>query len=359
MIEDEIMKILFVINQLGGGGAERVLILLANYLARNSDYDVTILSIHKSKQKYEISSNLSVTECDGFEENTVKIIKAIRKKIQQVKPEIVVSFEYHMNMKVILAAFAISKTRLIISERNDPATKGGKFPLKQIRNVLYQYAECLVCQTPDAKAYFPKDIRRKSVVIPNPIKEDLPGPFAGKRKKTIVNFCRMEPQKNLFLLIDAFDDFRKKHSEYTLEIYGDGTLGNDLKAYVDEKMLYDYISIHPAIPDIHEKIIDAGMFVSSSDYEGLSNSMLEAMALGIPTICTDCPCGGARMMIEDGVNGLLVPVKNKSELSNAMEKIANDPELALRIGTEATSIRNKLNITTIVNMWLQAMSIKT
>ena len=70
------------------------------------------------------------------------------------------------------------------------------------------------------------------------------------------------------------------------------------------------------------------MFVSSSDFEGLSNSMLEAMAMGIPTICTDCPCGGAKMVIENGINGLLTPVGDKDELSAAMQQVADNSQIA-------------------------------
>ena len=90
-------KILFVINQLGGGGAERVLTLLANKFSEEND--VSILAIHRAKNKYEISPQINVIELDGCEEKTFQIIKAIRTKVKRLKPDTIVSFEYHMNMK--------------------------------------------------------------------------------------------------------------------------------------------------------------------------------------------------------------------------------------------------------------------
>ena len=217
--------------------------------------------------------------------------------------------------------------------------------------MLYKKSDCLVCQTPDAKAYFPKNIQKKTVIIPNPIKSDLPQPWKGTRRKEIVNFCRLNPQKNLRLLIDAFEDFSNTHPDFSLAIYGDGELHDSLQQYISEKGLENKVRLHPAVSDVHERIKDAYMFVSSSDFEGLSNSMLEAMAMGIPTICTDCPCGGAKMVIENGINGLLTPVGDKDELSAAMQQVADNSQIAHNIGKEALKIRSKLSTDIIVGEW--------
>lgn len=344
-------KVLFVNNQLGGGGAERVLIMIANFLASCEGYNVSIFSLHTAKKKYDVDNRVHVNELAFGNKRTLKIIKTIREQILAEKPDVVIAFEYHMNMKVIMAAAGIKNLRIIISERNDPASKGGQFPLRQLRNVLYRKADCLVCQTPDAKAYFPEKVQKKTVIIPNPIKNDLPQPWEGKRRKEIVNFCRLNPQKNLKLLIDAFAEFYIKHKEFSLVIYGDGELCDSLQQYIREKGLENKIRLHPSVGDVHERIKDAYMFVSSSDFEGLSNSMLEAMAMGIPTICTDCPCGGARMVIENGVNGLLTPVGDREKLSAAMQWAADNFKSAERLGMEARKIRDKFSTDLIVGEW--------
>ena len=79
--------------------------------------------------------------------------------------------------------------------------------------------------------------------------------------------------------------------------------------------------------------------------------MIEAMAIGLPTICTDCPCGGARMVINDGVNGLLVPVGNKEVLVKMLYRIAENESLQKSLGLNGETIRNELSSDMIVKKW--------
>ncbi|KAA2318184.1 glycosyltransferase, partial [Bacteroides caccae] len=95
--------------------------------------------------------------------------------------------------------------------------------------------------------------------------------------------------------------------------------------------------------------------VSTSDFEGLSNSMLEALSMGLPTICTDCPCGGARMVIEDGVNGFLIPVNNQKSLVDKMLLIAGSSELTIKLSNNALKINNKLNVDNICKQWISLL----
>ena len=107
--------------------------------------------------------------------------------------------------------------------------------------------------------------------------------------------------------------------------------------------------------DIHQKMLDAMLYVSSSDYEGISNSMLEALGMGVPTIATDCPVGGARMVIQNGVNGLLVPVKDANALYNAMKRIIEDKNFMEMISKEATKILKKYPLEKISQKWIEVM----
>lgn len=94
------------------------------------------------------------------------------------------------------------------------------------------------------------------------------------------------------------------------------------------------------------------MYVLSSDYEGISNSMLEAMALGIPVVATDCPIGGSRMYIKDGVNGFLVPVGDAEALAGAMGRLADEPALGVRFGKEAEKLGEELAVPKIADRFL-------
>lgn len=341
-------KIAFVSNRLYGGGSERVLVTIANSFAEK-EYDVSIISFQDSKKCYAISEKIRVFTLENEKSKLKRIVK-IRNLIHQIKPDVVIAFEYFVNIQVILACLGLN-VRVIVSERNDPAREGGQFPKSLFRNISYLFCDVLVCQTPDAKDYFPKSIQKHASVIPNPIKEGLPEPWRGERNREIVNFCRLEKQKNLPLLIDAFEMFHKKHPDYILKIYGDGTERESLLQYIHDKNLQDFVILHPAVSDIHERILKSAMFVSSSDYEGLSNSMLEAMAIGLPTICTDCPCGGARMMIQDMENGLLVQINDSQKLCEAMCAIVDEPELAQKLSSNSIRLKEALSVEKIVEMW--------
>ena len=255
-------------------------------------------------------------------------------------------------MQTILATLGL-KNKVIVSERNDPAVYGKKKIKKILRNILYKHADVLVCQTPDAKEYFPKKIQDKTVVIPNPIMKNLPEKYTGERRKIIVNFCRVEAQKNLKLLIDSFIELHKEFPEYILNIFGDGAEKENIKKYIEEQNMNEHIKLYDFIQNIHEEIVDNTMFVSSSDYEGISNSMLEAMAIGLPVVVTDCPCGGARMFVKNNENGILVNVRDKKALYEGMKKIITDKEFAEKISNEATKIKEELNSDKITKMWIE------
>jgi glycosyltransferase involved in cell wall biosynthesis len=215
-------------------------------------------------------------------------------------------------------------------------------------------------QTEDEKQFF-ENCFNNTVVINNPVKENLPTPFGGERRKVIVNFCRIAKQKNIPLMINAFLEFHKTHPDYTLEIYGntvekrEDELKQEYIEMISALNATEFIKILPPRADIHAIIRDCSMFVSSSDYEGLSNSMLEALAIGMPCVCTDCLGGGAREMITDGENGLLVPMNDVTSLAEAMKKMADDKEFAKKCSENAAKVRKTHNVETISARWLDVI----
>lgn len=222
--------------------------------------------------------------------------------------------------------------------------------------VVLKGMKCVVCQTQYSKDYFNKMGISNTVVIPNPLLMEN-SPFTGNRAKRIVNFCRISREKKIELLIEAFSEFNKLFPDYRIDIFGNIINGQE-EAYKQELNktiaflnLSEVIEIHPAVKNIHKIIQDAAMFVSTSEFEGLSNSMIEAMALGIPCICTDCDGGGAREMIEDGVNGLLVPKNDVDSLYEAMVRFAEDEQFAEKCGRNAVKIREKTAVETVISMW--------
>ena len=345
--------IIFVINRLGGGGAERVAQLLVGSIG-GSDYSVKVLCVSKFEREYDHANlNVEYLSSEGVPLSKLKRIRAIRNYLKKDKPDIVISFEYFLNMDTIVAVRGLG-IKVIVSERNDPAQQRDRKIVNFLRDYLYRKADVLVCQTPDAKAYFSKKVQEHSVIIPNPVKGGLPA-WCGQNSNKIINFCRLEKQKNLPLLIDAFEQLHKEYSDFELLIYGDGREGDALKCLIEGRGMEQFVHIYPAVNNIHQVASACRMFVSSSDYEGLSNSMLEAMAMGMPTICTDCPCGGARMVIENNVNGILVPVGDRNALVAAMRKVISDVGFAAEIAAAAQNISEKLSQTKIAEKWIEVI----
>lgn len=258
-------------------------------------------------------------------------------------------------------ASAYLDSKIIYAERNAPEVEfPNNYAEKKRLISIASKANAAVLQTESGLEFF-EGCLKNAVVIHNPVKSDLPEAYHGERRKVIVNFCRIAEQKNLPLMIKAFVRFREVFPDYTLEIYGNTVekneeeLKNKLKIYISSLNADEFIKILPPRADIHSVVRDCAMFVSSSDFEGLSNSMIEAMAIGLPCVCTDCLGGGAREMIRNGENGLLVPINDVNALADAMIRMIRDKKLAEKCSENALKIREELSAETIAKEWLKLL----
>ena len=356
-------KIVFFIEQLCGGGAERVTSELANSIC-NSNYEVHVVTFNDKKEKEYlldnkiVRHNLELDVKDRFVREYQRM-KQIRNVVEEIRPYCIISLAMPITNAGIVLALHGTKNTIILSERNDP----NNYPISKIhrilRNIAYIKCDGVVFQTEEARAYFSNNIKKKSTVILNPINKQLPEVFKGRRTSRIVNFCRLAKQKNLDLLIDAFEEIIKEFPEYSLHIYGEGPEKNHLMEKIIDKELINKAILHKYSENIYEEIEDAALFVSTSNYEGISNSMLEALALGIPTICTDCPIGGARQIIQNGLNGILIPVNHQKKLVQAMREVLTNVELANKISVEGTKIRQRLSISQIAMQWIDYIEMIT
>ena len=347
-------EVCFIMPSLEGGGAERVTSILCNRFVEDG-YRVTIYLLDRAGVEYSLDERITVDK--SLISNKRGLSRAIRRiagirKVMLQKPDAqYISFISMHNLYTMLAAIGI-KRDIIVSERLDPQKSIPDYAfLHKLRNILYSKAKNVVFQTPDAMSFFPETIQRKGLIIVNPLKENLPDQYSGIRRKAVVTFARLEQQKNYPLLIEAFEKFSKIHPDYTLEIYGKGIMEETLKQMVVSKNLEDKVQFLGFCSSVHTQTLDAAMFVLPSDYEGLSNSMLEAMAIGLPVICTDCPPGGARMMIQNKENGLLTSVGDVESLCQAMCYMADNPDRAQEMGQEATKVREKLSLDAICTQW--------
>ena len=341
------MKVAILSHGASGGGSERVCTLIANNLAEKG-YDVYFYAIHSDKREYYIDERVRFIygDCTGkikairFLKRTLKLKRFLKKE----HIDAFISFIYDEGY----ATFKNKKIKKIFSLRNDP-NHTNKSKRKMIER-MYADADCVVFQTEDAKNFFNEKVRSHGIIIPNPVKDNLPV-WKGNFSHEIIAAGRLNKQKNFAMLLEACAMFFKNHPDYSLTICGEGGLEEELKNKAKDLGISDKVSFTGHITDLHDRMVNAEIYVSSSDYEGISNSMLEAMAIGIPCVCTDCPIGGARMFIKNEENGILVPVGDAVKMSEALEKYANDAELCRKVSEESQKIREELKTSTICEKW--------
>ena len=362
------MKILFNCLTMEKGGAERVITLLSNYFSK--DNDVSILTLTKSEDAYKLNSSVKRLHIDKtnykFDNKMKKIFRKLspmrifklKKMIIAEKPDVIISFLPEPSLRLMfIAKFSrkIRKIPKIISIRNDPAREYKNPFLKFIVKILYKNVDGMVYQTEDAKRYFKDMIRTKNqAVILNPIDvKTLVEPRTdAERKNIIVTVGRLEAQKNHEMLIRAFGGISNDvKRDFVLKIYGEGSKRNDLKRLIDELGLSDRVFLEGQIDDVPQKLNEARIFALSSHYEGMPNALMEAMAMGLACVSTDCPCGGPRDLIKNGENGILVENDDMEAMKVGLSTLMSDVRLRKRIMGQALSIRNKNSIIVIAKDW--------
>ena len=343
------MKVIFVIVSMAGGGAERVISILANQFVK-SGIDVCIMMTAGNEVSYELDERVQLCSMGGTSGGSLKKrirrIRNMRSVFKGNRNSTIISFGPGTSFFTVVADLFLHH-HLIISERNDPAACA--YPI--IRNLIYSKARAVVFQTEAAKNCFPVRIQKKGVVIANPISANLPDISRGERQKTVVAVGRLETQKNYPLLLDAFSEFHKQNKDFILHIYGEGSQKGILQEQAERLHIENYIVWEGFCRDVLQRIKRAGIYVLPSDYEGVSNALLEAMAMELPVVATDCPIGGSALCIEDGINGRLVPVRNVSRMVQAMSELVNDPEKAEKMAKEAGKVRVRFSEEKIAEQW--------
>lgn len=350
--------ILFVNHCLTGGGSEKTMTLIANYFASH-DYEVEMVLLNEHPRTYGIDERIKISECYcPIKGNKIiwhlNRIKTLRDTIKKSKAPIIVTFMWDINMNVILASAGLGK-KIIASERCDPHNETRKL-MRFAMHFILPFADMTVFQTEMVKGYYPKRVQRKSVVIPNSISEDLPLPDRDTVKSEIVAVGRLTDQKNFEMLIRAFKKVTDVKDKITLVIYGEGAERKKLERIIKELSLTDKVELPGYINDVNLKMRNSMIYVNSSNYEGISNAMLEAMAMGIPCVCTDCPVGGASMVIRNEENGLLVPINDDVSMADSIIRLIDDKALYERIQENAMEVRGQYSIEKIGERWVQVIN---
>lgn len=355
------MKLLFVIPRMSGGGAERVIANLSNAMSlKNKVRIVTIVSkdsFYKINENVDIqSANLKINRSSIFTtygcyiKYFFKSLKFIKKNIEEMKPDCIISFLPETDILTYLASKKNKKVAKIFSERNDPSQRS-KF-LQKILNTIYKKADLFVCQSAKVYQYYSKIDNNKKIIIPNPINcEVLPEPSIDEGSKNVVSAGRFFEQKNFSLLIRSFEkaiNFLPK--ETNLIIYGDGPLRNQYEDLIKKLDLQNRVLLPGSKKDVFNEISNGAVFVLSSNYEGFPNVLLESMAIGLPVISTNFYTGVAEELIKTE-NGIIVPVNDDNKMSEAIISLMKDYEKRIKMRKENVKVRDYYSIDIIMKKW--------
>jgi glycosyltransferase involved in cell wall biosynthesis len=351
-------KIAIVITGLSFGGAERVTSFLCNYFSA-AGRDVYLISLIKGERAYPLSEAIHVRELSASRTKGKLgkyrfLIGALRKEIKEINPSIVLGM---MSYSGSLAAVACKGLGIpfIISERNDPNTSVtfSEMEKRIFYFIHHHFVAKAIFQTESARSYYYQKEDPRGTIIPNPLYlEDMPQPNAGVvASHQIISAGRLNKQKNHELLVQAFSKVHAKHPEYRLIIYGDGEERTALEVLVERLGLGSAVFLPGIEKSMFTRLQEAEMFVLSSNYEGMPNALIEAMAMGLPCITTDYSEGRGTVITHEH-DGLVVPRKNPEALADAMLSLIENYDKALALGMHAASIRKVLDSNVICKRWL-------
>lgn len=337
--------------------------VLANALS--VDNEVEIICLRSHQVFYSIKNNVKLTFADDYCGNSLfrKLVWLHRYVPRQ---SLVIAFMVPVYV-FVLAALMLTRLRIVVSERNDPSA--ASLPRRFLRWLLLWRAQHVVMQTEHnlhkMPFYYPRS--RMSVIF-NPISDKYDcgsGLMPIEQKaKVMVTVGRLSPQKNQKMMIAAFRDFWQTHQDWRLEIYGDGEIHDEISNFIHDCHMDGKVVLKGRCETIHQVLPTARMFVMTSNYEGMSNAMIEALYVGIPVVTTavsgteelftelmsfsgtECP-GGIRVYR----NGIVVGIGNQEAFTNAMGFLADNTRLITEMGKSATKIANQVSHDKIISDW--------
>ena len=357
------MKTLMIITGgLGTGGLERISCFVANKFCEKG-WRVVILTLlqkgEDTKSFQYLNQNVDVVFFTGpFEplSNKTKAIKywkqMIKSTTKQYNPDSILAMTFKVASMVCLFAPKYAR-RTTIREISDPKSKVRNQFVNKLTEFLCRNVKNIIFQTKWEKSCYGRRIQEKGIVIPNPLSISCKqkGNFSEKKVFTLTRL--LINQKRQDVLINAFELFHESHSDYVLEIFGKGEDEKQVRDLISKSKCKDYIRINKPDPNIHEKVLNYRCFVLTSDFEGMSNALLECYSLGIPCITSDWP--GAEDVVTNNKDALVYKRQDSNQLASLLCRIADDDQLCARITNAAVGNSHRFDETTIISRYCEAI----
>ncbi len=356
-----------------GGGAERVAALLCNYWVEQGN-DVTLMPTFSGRGEcfYPLDRRIRLIYLADrvgnrrYECNKTRRFMALRKSIRELRPDVVVSFLAQVNVAALLASWGL-RIPVVISERTYPPAMPLGIGLELLRKIAYPWAATVVVQTQRGLQWLEECCpNTQGRVIPNPVVYPLPcsepvvdpvSEVSGNRRVALA-VGRLGEEKGFDHLLVAFGVLASQNSEWDLVILGDGSERQNLERQRDSLGLMGRVHLPGQVGNPGDWYVRADLYVMSSRFEGFPNTLLEAMAHGLPAVSFDCETGPADI-IRHGIDGYLVPPSEGANgLARAMETLMRDGAMRQRMGKEALAVRDRFSAQRIMAEWDEVLGLQ-
>lgn len=362
------MRLLIYIHSLENGGAERVVSNLANYWV-TIGWEVTVVTVAAEETDFYVldpavkryslklaGNNKNVLA--GFV-RTFKRVQALRRVLRAVQPEVALSAMHTANVILALAARGLPDIRTIGSEHNFPPKAPMGIIWETMRRHAYGRLAAVVALTRECAAWLAVHSHAPRIpVIPNPVGWPLvnhepcisPAACYSSERRILLGVGRLSVEKNFAALIAIFARLAARHPDWDLVILGEGPLREALQLQIEAAGLADRVFLPGSVGNVGDWYARASLYAMSSHFEGFPNTLVEAMAYGLPAVSFDCDTG-PRDIIRHAVDGFLVKPDDESEMESALEQLILDDELRADFGSRAMEARERFSLKKISSMW--------
>lgn len=362
------MRLLIYIHSLENGGAERVVANLANYWV-SIGWDITVVTVASQARDFyaldpavrRISLDLTGSSRNVFAGfwRTARRAQALRRILQDLRPDVALSAMHTANVILALAARGLPGLRTIGSEHNFPPKAPMGIIWETMRRHAYGRLAAVVALTQECASWLSVHSHARRIpVIPNPVAWPLsnhephsaPAAFCRAGRRVLLGVGRLSMEKNFGDLIEVFSRLAPRHPDWDLVILGEGPMRNALESQVQAAGLEGRTFLPGSVGNMGDWYARAALYAMSSHFEGFPNTLVEAMAYGLPAVSFDCDTG-PRDIIRHDVDGFLVAPGDTGGLEAALDRLMADEQLREAFALRATEARERFSMKKISSMW--------